>query len=84
MKLIVAGVALIALSLFAPLAGLNPLYPALAGIVCGLIGAFRDAQPLPDASADASPGATADAAALSSYKFPKPDDHDIGPSVGVG
>jgi hypothetical protein len=79
MKLIVTGVALIALSLLAPLAGLNPLYPALAGIVCALVGAFRGASPLSQGGTEASPGAAADAAALSNYKFPQPDDHSVGP-----
>ena len=84
MKLIVAGVALIALSLLAPLAGLNPLYPALAGIVCALVGVVRDGPPVPQGGTEASPGAAADAAALSNYKFPRPDDHSVGPSVGAG
>jgi hypothetical protein len=79
MKLIVTGVALIVLALvLAPLAGINPLYPTLAGIVCALVGAFRDAPPMPQGG-EASPGAATDAAALSGYTFPRPEEH--GPSI---
>jgi hypothetical protein len=80
MKLIITGVALIALSLvLAHLAGINPLYLTLAGIACGLVGAFRDAPPSPAPGAEASPGAAADAAVLANYSFPKPEER--GPTI---
>jgi hypothetical protein len=74
MKLIVAGGALIAFSLvLAPLAGINPLYPALAGIVCTLVGVCRDSQPFPERGGEASPGAATDAATLAYYTSVRPD-----------
>jgi hypothetical protein len=80
MKLVVIGLALIALSLvLAHLAGINPVFLTFAGIACALIGAFRNATPSPMRDTEASPGAVADAAVLANYTFPKPEER--GPTM---
>jgi hypothetical protein len=65
--LLIAGGAIIGLT-----TDLNPALLIIAGFVCGLIAAVRGAPQPPDHDGAASPGAEADAHALSNYRFLSP------------